>query len=73
MIVHIFRTFTIFKQTYIILWSAQLKLGTGMLKENPQLYLEGNLISCQPKSALTFSELAPMDYVHKAYEPPGIT
>lgn len=33
---------------------AQLRLGTGMLKETPQLYLKGKLISCLPKSALTF-------------------
>lgn len=25
------------------------------------------------KSALTFSELAPMDCVHQAYQPPGVT
>lgn len=73
-IVHTFRTIH-----YISLNLQDTLVGSTETRERhaqiktPIIYLKGNLISCQTKSARTFSELAPMDYVHKASEPPGVT
>lgn len=64
--------FFILQETGKIFWLTQSNPEMDLHKGKAPIILIRNLISSQTKSAVTFSELAPMDSVHKAYEPPAV-